>query len=695
MAGTNGKAKTADPIQNQQSQEAYQNMLGMMQRAMMLSSTISRGMFSSRLGIQFGGDRDLYSTFGYLLAPQYQDYKNLYDRQGLANRAVEKFAIDTWNEPAVLIDGEARSDNLDESATEFLKEWSKLEDRLKVWQTFRQADIMCGFSRYSIIFLGTAGKFSDPAGKNNLFYINAFDENQAQISTWVTDTTKPNFGLPETYTVQFTADGGEVLDIQGGNTVHFSRILHIAENKLGSRVYGRPRLQTVINRLFDLEKVTGGAAEATWLTVFMGFLLTAKDGAELPAKGSPEAEYMDEQINNLMHRIQRYATLADVDVHNLGVGNVDVRNTFDVLTDDLAGSLGIPKRILFGSERGELASSQDKTEWNSLITSRRTNFAEPDILRPFIDWCISHKILPAPASGKYDVEWKPVYPMTQTERAEYGLKLAQGAKEITGGAPEMAMDINDWRSAVGFPPMTQQQIDQAQAQGGQGGNNQPNNPLDVNNTNGGNSSNPFDLNNPNGNNQIPSDTSQAPAVTNESFFDRLIGRWFRNTFEGHKGRKGEIGGSLPRSAGETTTITTNVKFVDGNAKDLINGINGLDPSLKGFIAVYSEKEYASMGAKIYMAEDGKSGFAIKPNGELISVFSTARGRGRLIMQSAVDLGAKKLDCYEDPASHHLTDLYGAFGFRETERLKWNDQYAPTGWDYNKFDNPDVVFMEKK
>src|SRR5688500_15473429 len=94
---------------------------------------ISRAMLAGRLGMQFDGQRDLYKTFGYLQAPGYQDYRNLYDRQGIASRLVEKFANDTWNKPPVLVDGDARSDQPDK-LTPFLKDWVDLVERLRVYK---------------------------------------------------------------------------------------------------------------------------------------------------------------------------------------------------------------------------------------------------------------------------------------------------------------------------------------------------------------------------------------------------------------------------------------------------------------------------------------------------------------------------------------------------------------------------------
>lgn len=416
------------------------------------SGLASRAMISSRLGRQFGGDRNLYENFGYIQDPAYDDYRALYDRQGLACRAVEIFSDDTWRKAPVLIDGEGRSDDLGEQKTAFLTAWNDLVDRLGVWQMMRQTDVMCGIGRYSILFLGAPGAdFSQPAGNDGLFYLAAYDEQQASIGSWITDQKSEKYGMPQTYNVMFAAPG-EMVPVQGGSSVHFSRIIHVSENRLGSRVYGRPRLQTAINRLFDLEKVTGGSAEAVWLSMYKGLVLSAREGTELPTPGSDEEKGMEEQLWAYVHQLTRIIRVKNTDVNSLGTDEIRVRDTYDIQISDLAGTLGVPQRILLGSERGELASSQDMRAWNGVIETRRTNFADPELLRPFINWCIAHKVLPKPTSKKVDVEWKPVYTMTEIERADVALKTAQGANTVTGGVPENAIDVNEWRGMVGLPP---------------------------------------------------------------------------------------------------------------------------------------------------------------------------------------------------------------------------------------------------
>lgn len=113
------------------------------------------------------------------------------------------------------------------------------------------------------------------------------------------------------------------------------------------------------------------------------------------------------------------------------------------------------------------------------------------------------------------------------------------------------------------------------------------------------------------------------------------------------------------------------------------------------VKVYSPEEYAGM--RLFVTKDGQSGFALKPDGDIVSVFSAkGTGNGRAVMETAIAAGGKKLDCF----ATILPDFYAAHGFRATSRLLWNDEIAMAdmpAWDkaaMAKFNNgePDVVFM---
>lgn len=79
----------------------------------------------------------------------------------------------------------------------------------------------------------------------------------------------------------------------------------------------------------------------------------------------------------------------------------------------------------------------------------------------------------------------------------------------------------------------------------------------------------------------------------------------------------------------------------------------------------------------YLHTDGRSGFAVAADGELVGVFSTVRGRGQDILTAAIGAGANRLDCFDG----FLPNLYSRFGFVETAR---EANWTPGG--------PDVVYM---
>jgi hypothetical protein len=109
------------------------------------------------------------------------------------------------------------------------------------------------------------------------------------------------------------------------------------------------------------------------------------------------------------------------------------------------------------------------------------------------------------------------------------------------------------------------------------------------------------------------------------------------------------------------------------------------------VYVYPVEDY--QGMKLFLSDSGKSGFAVKSDGDIVSVFSMEKGSGRSIMEAAISAGGKKLDAFDTI----LPEFYGTHGFVEAARIPWNDEFAPDGWDKNafkKFNNgePDVVMM---
>lgn len=117
-----------------------------------------------------------------------------------------------------------------------------------------------------------------------------------------------------------------------------------------------------------------------------------------------------------------------------------------------------------------------------------------------------------------------------------------------------------------------------------------------------------------------------------------------------------------------------------------------DSEFGAAVYVYTTEEYKDM--RLFISPDGKDGFAIKPDGDIVSVFSSGGNKVYGMLALAIEEGGTKLDAFDTV----LPDIYEVAGFREVNRDAWSDEYAPDGWDKGTFSEfnegePDVVYME--
>lgn len=108
------------------------------------------------------------------------------------------------------------------------------------------------------------------------------------------------------------------------------------------------------------------------------------------------------------------------------------------------------------------------------------------------------------------------------------------------------------------------------------------------------------------------------------------------------------------------------------------------------VYVYPLDEYRGM--RLFLSDDGKAGVAIKPDGDIVSVFGGG-GTAHATMDLAVMLGGRKLDAFDTV----LPNIYAVHGFVPAARLAWDDSQAPEGWSKDAFaefnkGEPAVLFM---
>lgn len=400
------------------------------------SSLMRRGDIMRRMGMDFNGKRDYDETFGWTRNPGYDQLLAIYEGDGMAGAIGDAYADETWRLSPVIHDGdEADTGDDEDNKSPFLTAWEELSERLSIISVFSDMDAACSYSRYAVMFLGYPGQFSQPyTGKAGaLAYVSVFDEQQATIEEYDTDTKSPRFGLPTKYKIKFTDNGTPRL-------VHWSRVIHVIPyGHSRSKVFGKPLLKRVLNYLEDLRKVIGSSSEAFWLLIYRGLLLSTKEGYKMPKEGTPAYTKIQEQLEEFERGMRRTMNLDGMEAQDLGGHPVDGFTQVKTVVSILSGTLRIPQRILLGSERGELASTSDDKNWADVINSRQTKYSERYYVRQFIDAMILHGTLPPPASGKYTCEWQSLFSLNDVEKSEVAKNYAEAANKFTNGVPEDLM----------------------------------------------------------------------------------------------------------------------------------------------------------------------------------------------------------------------------------------------------------------
>jgi hypothetical protein len=388
-----------------------------------VSTILHRADLGNRAGLTFEGRRDLYQELGYKRVLDYDDYHDRYVRGGIASRVVDAYPTATWRNPPVI----SVKDN-----DKFNDAWKSLVNRLAVFHYLERVDKVAGIGRYAALFLGVSGgrgvgsTIPKVKGPDGVLFLSIFSQVNADIIRLEGDPQSPRFGLPSSYNVRFLSGFG----VQSRSTtqpVHSSRIIHIAENTLEDDIFGIARMTKVWNYLDDLDKTVGGSAEALWRTVDRG--LQFDIDPELNLNPDDEEAFSDE-IEEYFLGLKRYIKTKGITITPLGSDVPDPRGAAETIVSLIAGTTGIPNRILLGSERGEMSSSQDERNFNSRVRERQLSFAEPVILRPLINRLISINALPEP-NGDIIIEWPDLTITSDKEAADIAARTGQAIKHVS------------------------------------------------------------------------------------------------------------------------------------------------------------------------------------------------------------------------------------------------------------------------
>lgn len=393
-----------------------------------LSALVARHALMGRMGMTYNDERNLYETLGYKTDLTDDDYYSQYTRQDIAKAIIDRPAKATWSGNIIFMESSTTKD------TECEKAWNKLEEDFKIKSIFLRLDKLTCLGTFGVLLMGlndvtNSNDLSKPVkGKNlKLLYLKPFNSKNAQVITYEINTNSPRYGLPLIYQLQVGIPG-----VAASKTinVHYSRVIHVVYDELESTIEGSPVLESIFNRLQDLEKLVGGSAEMFWRGARPGYQGRVDPDYQM----TPDMETtLKAQIDEYEHNLRRIVVNEGLSLEALESQVHDPSSHVDIQVQMISAVTGIPKRILTGSERGELSSAQDQGQWYGLITERRKEFAEAKILFPFINKCIELGVLPALSGNHYAIQWDDVFTVSDKAKADIGntraIALAQYAAQ--------------------------------------------------------------------------------------------------------------------------------------------------------------------------------------------------------------------------------------------------------------------------
>ncbi len=369
------------------------------------------------------------------------DYKKLYKRNGTANRVVKIYPEESWAINPEIIENENPED------TDFEKKWKEVEAETKAFHYLKRVDILSGIGEFGVLLIGLDdGKaLNEPVEGINevtgakvgtkeykIIYLKPFDQAAVSIDKKETNPTSPRFGMPVMYSIEFSTDDDATDRVQSiNNKIHWTRIVHIADNRESSEINGVPRMQSVYNRILDLRKIFGGSGEMFWKGAFQGLSFETQPDTE----GSLDIDSIKDQMEKYGNGMQRYLATENITVKTLEPTLSSPKEHIEANMRNIAISLGVPYRIFLGTEEAKLASTQDTKTWNKRLASRQNNYVIPYIIRLFIDRLIILGVLP---ETEYLVVWPDLNTPTDLDIAEVADKLTSAlAKYVAGGVNAM------------------------------------------------------------------------------------------------------------------------------------------------------------------------------------------------------------------------------------------------------------------
>lgn len=417
--------------------------------------------------------RDIYKECGHPSGEEItiEKYMELYEREPVAARVVEVLPEECWKTQPDIYETED-----EEEVTKFEEAWNNLtigeEDEegspeksyykknkgSKIWSYLERADKAAGIGNFGAMVLGfddldPEQDLSEELTKGSatkLLYIRCLDQSRIEPASYETDKTSTRYGKPTSYNVKFNKPEDILESVatqdQKQVQIHWTRVIHIpSDYTLSNELFGFPRMLQVLNNLHNIQKISSGSGEMFWRGAFPG--LSIETHPSMGGDAEIDAGAIRKNLENYMNGLKRYIALTGMTAKSLEPQAIDPGPHLEPQIELICIKLGVPKRIFMGSERGELASSQDDSTWNERLTKRQNRYVTPHIVVQFIDRLIYAGVLPEPADG-YECKWPDLDALTDDEKAGIAIKKTHSLTKYVQGGVEMIMSPLDFYTKI-------------------------------------------------------------------------------------------------------------------------------------------------------------------------------------------------------------------------------------------------------
>lgn len=421
-----------------------------------LIANAMRRVFDERFGRMFSNTNpkhDHYLDYGWPQVIEFEQFYAMWCRNSLARSACNKPVEKTWNENPWLTE---REETHEETKKE--KELRLRFKALGFWARLAQADERSMVGAYSGVVLRLAdGKpLSEPVdrvpgGLKGLVEVIPVWQGQLRVAEWDFNQTSETYGHPKSF--QFNESAVDPKEQRARSfTIHPDRV--VVWSKDGT-VHGNSSLEPGYNDLLTMEKVVGAGGEGFWKNAKSAPVLSVDKDANLQQLASMLGVPIDQLPNKLDEIIADYQKgfdqmlmLQGIEVKPMAISLPLPGEFFRIALESFSASIGIPMKVLIGSQTGERASTEDAKEWNQTIMSRRSMYVKPNIER-VIERLVKFRVL---EDLDWFINWTDLTEASITEKIDRAIKMADiNAKYL--GTGEAVFTADEVREVVDYEPL--------------------------------------------------------------------------------------------------------------------------------------------------------------------------------------------------------------------------------------------------